>query len=196
MIQLHASKALFAKLSVDEHGRLPEQPQTAYLSGREPHSGSSLKSSSLNSSSLNSSSGNPLSGWHAHLFSLQRRQCVLWVHDATRFSLFMPCLTKPDFVALQWHFVDSLMNTLLKVGASDEQMQTAERLLQPLVIDAVCSRSVQGTLNRMKGDVEHMLNYDGVSVTELSGYRTGVWLADRPCNIKGYVLEPCCSRLS
>jgi len=129
--------------------------------------------------------GNPLSGWHAHLFSLQRRQCVLWVHDATRFALFMPCLTKPDFADFQWQFIDSFMNTLLKTGASDEQMMTADSLLQPLQIDSVCSRSVQGTLNRMKGDVEHMLNYDGVAVTELSGVRTGAWLADRPCNIKG-----------
>jgi hypothetical protein len=65
------------------------------------------------------------------------------------------------------------MNTLLKVGANDQQMTTATKLLSNFSIDSVCDRSVQGTLNRIKGDVEHMIWYDDAQV------------ADRPCNTKG-----------
>ena len=170
MIQLHVSKALFAKLPLDNQGALPADAPTDYLN---------------ESGLLPGGLDNPLSGWHAHLFTLQRRQCVLWAHDTTRFALFMPCLTKPDFAQLQWLFVDSLMNTLIKAGANEQQLDTAHQLLRPLRIDSVCNRSVQATITRMKGDIEHTLNFNQAAVTELSAYRTGAWLADRPCNVKG-----------
>ncbi len=177
MIQLHASKALFAKLPLGPEGRLPLKPATGYLEERL----GPVIDAGVNNPTLE----NPLSGWQAHLFTLQRRQCVLWVHGATRFPLFMPCLTKPDFADLQWHFIDTLMNTLLKAGATEAHMNTAEALLQPLQIDSVCDRSVQGTLNQMRGDIEHSLYVNDASVMDLSPYRTGVWLADRPTKVKG-----------
>lgn len=40
-------------------------------------------------------------------------------------------------------------------------------------------------MNRMKGDIEHMLWYDNANVTELSGYLTAIWLSERPCTVKG-----------
>jgi hypothetical protein len=39
-------------------------------------------------------------------------------------------------------------------------------------------------MNRMKGDIEHMLWYDNVDISDLSAYKTAAWLSDRPCNIK------------
>ena len=99
---------------------------------------------------------NPLNGWHANLILLQRRQCVLFVHDATRFPVFVPALKKADFAELDWHFQDSFMNTLLKVGADDNHMKAAEKLLAPLLCDSDCYRSVQGTLNQMEQDLGHI----------------------------------------
>jgi len=165
MIRIHATKKLLAKLPVDGDGYLPENKNRP-----------SVQISSAES---------PLSNWHANLINLQRRNCVLLVHDTTRFPLFIPCLTKPDFANLNWHFQDSLMNTLLKLGANQQQLDSAAAHLTQLGFDAICDRSVQGTMNQMKGDIEHMLWYDNANVTELSGYRTGVWLSDRPCTVKG-----------
>ena len=34
----------------------------------------------------------PLGSWHGHLFTLDRRQCVMFWHDATRYVLFLPGL--------------------------------------------------------------------------------------------------------
>ncbi|MBQ0779961.1 MAG: hypothetical protein KBT79_04050 [Thalassolituus oleivorans] len=167
MIRIHSTKKLFAKLPVDELGLLLAPKQSAAL---------------FNTSI--SEHTNPLGSWHANLLTLQRRNCILLVHDETLFPLFIPCLTKPDFKALQWHFEDVLMNTLLKAGASHEHMETASRLLQPLVFDTQCNRSVQGTMNRMAGDIEHTLYFNEIDVQDLSSYRTGAWLAERPCNVK------------
>ena len=44
---------------------------------------------------------NPLSNWHANLITLQRRNCILLVLDATRFPVLMKGLVKDDFPLLQ-----------------------------------------------------------------------------------------------
>jgi len=77
------------------------------------------------------------------------------------------------------------MNTLLKCGADDRHLDTANRYVRPFVVGTQCDRSVLGTLNRMKGDVEHLLWYDNVNIADTTGYRLGAWLADMPWTAKG-----------
>lgn len=161
MIRLHCTKKLLAKLPLLDDGRLPGRLSAEVA-------GESL-----------------LSGWNANLILLQRRQCVLFVHDATRFPVFVPALKKADFAELDYFFQDAFMNTLLKVGAEERHMSAAERLLAPLVCDSLTDRSVLGTLNQMGQDLGIKLDYDQVSVMDLSPYQTGAWLADRPCQAKG-----------
>lgn len=167
MIQFHVTKKLLVKLPLNEEGFLPRQPNNEWLHD---------KGQWVN---------NPLSGWHGNLITLQRRQCVLMVHDTTRFPVFIPCLSKPDFSTLDSRFADSFMNSLLKCSASEEQMAMANSLLAPLQSDSACNRSVQGTMRRMAGDIEHHLAYNQVNVAELTGYRLSAWLADSPCTVKG-----------
>lgn len=169
MITIHATKKLLAKLPVGEHGYLPTAPDRAYLDQNE----------------LRGPSPSLLGSWHANLLTLQRRNCILLVHDETRFPLFIPALKKPDFANLDWWFEDTLMNALLKCGASHEQIQTATQHTQRLQIDTVCDRSVQGTMSRMAMEVEHHLYYKEVNVADITGYRMSAWLADRPCTVKG-----------
>jgi hypothetical protein len=46
----------------------------------------------------------PLAQRHAHLFILDRRQCVLFCHDLTHYTLFLPGLRAPQFAELgRWH---------------------------------------------------------------------------------------------
>ncbi len=168
MIKIHATKKLLAKLPIDEQGFLPPDKNAPPLSGKKDDASESA-----------------LSGWHANLITLQRRNCILLVHDTTRFPLFIPCLTKPGFASLDWHFQDAFMNTLLKTGADHAMMESVEPLLQALCLDTECNRSVQGTMNQMKGDIEHRLWFDNVKLEDLSPYRVAAWLADRPCTIKG-----------
>lgn len=164
MIHLHCTRKLLAKLPVDGQGRLPSQRPGLWAANDDAES--------------------PLGHWHGNLLLIQRRQCLLLVHDATRFPVFIPALTKPDFAALECRFTDSFLNALLKAGADEALMQRALASLGPLVCDSVCNRSVQGTLNQMGQDLQHMLDYDGLKVAELTGYRQSAWLADRPCSIR------------
>jgi hypothetical protein len=98
MIRLHCTKKLLAKLPLGEDGRLKSRRDWPLRADADDES--------------------PLRGWHANLILLQRRQCVLFVHDATRFPVFVPALKKDHFADLDWFFQDSFMNTLLKLGAN------------------------------------------------------------------------------
>ena len=170
MIRLHCSKALYDKLPLRDSGRLLSKRPSPYSANDEPET--------------------RLSGWHAKPIVLQRRQCLLFVHDATRFPVFMIGVKMSDFAELDHRFEDHFMNTLLKTGADDPLMRAAHAQVGPLVCDTTNNRSVQGTLNHMGQDIKFMLEYEGAKVMDLSPYRVGAWLADRPCRGKdlgGYV---------
>ena len=167
MIHLHATRKLFERLPLNEQGQLSVTPRSKWLYER-----IILEN-------------NPLSGWHGNLLTLQRRNTLLLVHDVTRFPLVLPALLKPDWLELNDRFVDALMNTLLKCGAEELHLDTAHNLLRPLQVDSICDRTVQGTLNRMKGDIESMLWHEQVNLAEITGCRVGAWLAESPCSAKG-----------
>ncbi|MEC9254824.1 MAG: hypothetical protein VX771_03430, partial [Pseudomonadota bacterium] len=103
----------------------------------------------------------------------------------TRFPVFIPALTKPDLANIDRFFDDALMNTLLKCGATQEQLDTAAALLQPLAVVGGTDRSVLGTLNQLGQDIDHIIYFDSLSVAEMAGYAVSAWLADRPCSVKG-----------
>lgn len=167
MIQLHVTHKLNKRLPLNSDGQLAVTPRTEWL----------YQSPSLDI--------NPLSGWHGNVATLQRHNCVLLVHDETRFPLVLPAITKPDFFELNDRFVDALMNTLLKCGAEESQMESAHRHLRPLKVDTQCSRSAQGTLNRMKDEFECLLEDDELHLAEMTGYNAGAWLAESPRTVKG-----------
>lgn len=165
VIQLHCTKKLYEKLPLRDGGRLNRKKPSLYPANDAPET--------------------LISGWHANLLILQRRQCVLFVHDATRFPVLVPALKKSDFADLDFWFSDGFMNTLLKTGADDALMDRAHSALGPLVCDTICDRSVQGTMNQMAQSIEHMLWYENASILDISPTRTGAWLAERPCTAKG-----------
>ncbi|MCW2478602.1 DUF6933 domain-containing protein [Candidatus Symbiopectobacterium sp. NZEC135] len=167
MIHLHATRKLFEYLPLNEENRLPPTAHSQWL----------FEQPILDI--------NPLSNWHGHLIVLQRRNCLLLVHDATRFPVVLPTLHKKDCTELNAHIADAFLNTLLKCGADEKQIQAAQTYLRPIQVDTKVNRSVQGTLNQMKRDIEHLLWFENVKIAELSGYSLGQWLADRPCSVKG-----------
>lgn len=130
---------------------------------------------------------NPLGDWHANLHVIDRRQCVLFCHDKTRFALFLAGLKKPDFENLDYLFRDLFINTLLKSGYALETVEYAAGLMQhvEVVFDANCNRSVLGT---MKSVVHQdlfgtLMRVD--NVMDLLPYSTSARLNDRPTRVKG-----------
>ena len=165
MIHIHVTKKLYKKFSLDEHGHLKLDT---------PNSSTPEKVIDIN----------PLRDWHANSLTIQRRNCVLLVHNQTRFTVFIPCLRKKEFDSFQREFEFSFMNTLLKCGATDQQMDMANHLLEKVEIDSKCDRSVQGTLNQMAQYAKHIIEHDSIDVTQITGHRIGAHMADTPCTVK------------
>lgn len=167
MIRIHITQKLAAKLPLDSEGYLP------------------CKDDYPASDELLNVRESVLSGWHAHLLTLQRRNCVLFVHDETRFAVFLPMLTKPDFAMLDRHFHDVLMNALLMNSADDELMMAASDNLQSLCFDRYTDRSVNSTMTQMKAELETKLAYDDVDVEGLLPYSTSLSLSESIRSVNG-----------
>jgi hypothetical protein len=132
----------------------------------------------------------PLGSWHGHLFTLDRRQCVMFCHDATRYVLFLPGLRKEHFAALgqQW-FRSLYLATLAVFGCTDAQIRRVELALGPVRYDTATDRSVQGSMRVAKQDLEVWL-YRVPNVMNLDPLAVSCRLNERPVGIRGKCVWP------
>jgi len=131
----------------------------------------------------------PLGSWHGHLFTLNRRQCVMFMHDATRYALFLPGLRKAQFTELADWFRILYLATLAGFGCSDTQIKKVELVLGRVRYDTATDRSVQGSLRVAKQDLEAMV-YRVPNVMKLDPLATSCELSDRPATIHGKWIRP------
>ena len=94
-------------------------------------------------------SASPLGNWHANLYLFDRRNCLLFCHDETRYTLFLPGLTKPQFAELDGWFKELFTASLAYLGMPDSRVRRAELALGKIAFDTATDRSVLGSLNRM-----------------------------------------------
>lgn len=92
-----------------------------------------------------------LQGWHVNLIRLRRRKCVLAVNDQTRFALFFPGLTKPNFRSFESLFVERLAEELDWLGISRGKAAQAQLLMGRIEYGKTHSRNVLGTMSDMAG---------------------------------------------
>ena len=126
----------------------------------------------------------PLNSWHAHLLTLDRRQCALFCNDATRYVLFMPGLRAPQLAELgRWHR-DLFLAVLQAQGLVHHHIASAGLTLGPLQMDRSTDRSVLSSMNRVAGDLQFGLLRETSNVMELDPIKTSLWLNHRPCTIR------------
>jgi len=126
----------------------------------------------------------PLGSWHANLHIIDRHSVLLFCHDDTRYTLFLPGLRKPQFAELGRWFRETFTASLAYMGMADNLVRRAELALGPVRFDACTDRSVLGSLNQMHfmlearvSEVEDVMQLDPLSVTR--------WLCDTPMGAKG-----------
>lgn len=132
----------------------------------------------------------PLGSWHGHLFTMDRRQCVMFCHDTTRYVLFLPGLRKAHFAELgeRW-FRPLFLATLAVLGCPDTQIKKVAFALGPMRFDMTTDRSVQGSLRVAKLDLEAWL-YDVPNVMDLDPLAMSCRLNKRPATIRGKWVRP------
>ena len=125
----------------------------------------------------------PLGSWHVNLYSFDHRNCVLFCHDKTRYTIFIPGLRKKEFNELGRWFKEAFLASLAYMGMDDNQVKRAELVLGTVEFDTSTNRSVLGSLNQMQYmlqgrvvEVENVMLLNPLSVTR--------WLCNTPVSTK------------
>lgn len=112
----------------------------------------------------------PLACWHANLLRIDRRKCLLFTHDTTLFSLFVPGVTKPDFKHFPEMFGQALFKAMLQFEFSQVQIESMLDRCRDIRLGRTNSRSVLGSMNDMKQMIDlTVFGQGGLSATDIPG---------------------------
>lgn len=103
----------------------------------------------------------PLGNWHANLLTLDRRKCVIFTNDQTRYSFLVVGLRKPDFQILDEVFRQSLFKSLLNDGFDQEQIEKVLDEIREISFTKTSSRSVLGSMNDITDIIKWTLPAEG-----------------------------------
>jgi hypothetical protein len=140
-------------------------------------------------SSVPLADANPLGSWHAHLHVIDRRQCVMFCHDTTRFILFQAGLRKEQFNNLGQMHRELFRFALVSMGVPDSSIKRVELAMGPAIFDTATDRSVLGTLNQSRSDFDHFIS-DYRNILEVDPVIAARWLNHRPLTARGTWLWP------
>ncbi len=130
----------------------------------------------------------PLGSWHAHLYRHDRRQCVLFCHDESRYCLFLPGLVKADFAELGRLHRELFLATLAVLNLPEAKLKRVAMALGQAQCDRKTDRSVLGSLRITDIDLSwlihdhHVLDCDPLAVS--------LELNERPTSVKGRYFWP------
>lgn len=99
--------------------------------------------------------------WHANLLRIDRRKCVLFTHDATLYSVFVPGLKKPEFEHLDEVFGQRLFKALLWGGFPQTQIEQMLEACRVIRCTRSSNRSVLGSMNDIRFHIEVNVEHDG-----------------------------------
>jgi hypothetical protein len=100
-------------------------------------------------------------GWHANLLRIERRKCVLFTHDKTLYSVFVPGLKKPEFEQLPEVFGQCLFKTLLWEEFPQVQIELMLEAARMIRFTRSNSRSVLGSMNDLQFQAQVHIHHDG-----------------------------------
>ena len=112
--------------------------------------------------------------WHANVFHIERRKCVLVTNDTTLFSMFIPALRKPDFLSFQVIFGQLLFKNLLHEKIPQRQIEAVLSECEVIQYEKTNNRSVLGSMNDQRYQLEYFIHAEGglasTDIYELNHY--------------------------
>jgi len=124
-----------------------------------------------------------LGSWHAHLYNIDHRQCVIFCHDASRYILFLPGLRKDHFADLGSMLRDYFLASLATLGVKGVPLHRVAMALGPVQFDRNTNQSVLASLRVASSDLSWML--EDINVMDCDPLALSMRLNDRPVTIKG-----------
>ncbi len=99
--------------------------------------------------------------WHANLLRIDRRKCVLFTHDKTLYSVFVPGLKKAEFERLDEIFGQHLFKVLLRDEFTQTQIERMLEACRVIRCTPSSNRSVLGSMNNMRFHLGWYVEQDG-----------------------------------
>ena len=99
--------------------------------------------------------------WHANLLRFDRRKCVLFTHDATLYSVFVPGLRKPEFEQLDEVFGQRLFKALVWDEFAQAQIERMLEACRVIRFTRSSDRSVLGSMNDIRFHLGAHVEDDG-----------------------------------
>jgi hypothetical protein len=99
--------------------------------------------------------------WCGHIFTVERRKCILFINERTLFVCLAISVVKSDYRRIVPFFLDLLGWTLRQEGFSDEESAWVLSQHRRMVVDRTHDRSVLGSLNNRITDTKCIIEYKG-----------------------------------
>jgi len=102
-----------------------------------------------------------ISDWYGHLFTVERRKAILFIHERTLFVCLAMGVTKSDYRRIVPFFLDLLGRTLRQEGFNQEETAWVLALHKEMLVGRTRNRSTLGSLNNRIGDAKYLIEDDG-----------------------------------
>ena len=102
-------------------------------------------------------SSDDIGGWHANLLRIDRRKCILFTHDKSLYSFFVPGLTKPHFQKFNEVFRQNLFRNLVAENLPQEYIEIFLEDIREIKICKPNNRSVLGSMNDLTFQLKYQI---------------------------------------
>ena len=110
----------------------------------------------------------PLWSWHAKVFHVERRKCILVTNDSTLLCMFIPGLKSPDFKTFSIIFGQYLFKILLNEEIPQKQIETVLSECENIQYAKTNNRSVLGSMNDQNFQLEYIIqDAGGLAATDI-----------------------------
>ncbi|MFH1921759.1 MAG: hypothetical protein ABIP48_17990, partial [Planctomycetota bacterium] len=101
----------------------------------------------------------PIGDWYGHIFTVDRRKCVLFINEPTLFVCPAFGVVKSDYRRIVPFFLDVLTWTLRNMLFPDNEVAWLLDHHTDLTIGRTVNRSTVGSMNNRIADAKHMFQW-------------------------------------
>ena len=103
----------------------------------------------------------PFGDWYGHIFSLDRRKCIIFINEPTHFVCFAACVSKTQYHNITQFFIELLKSALQTTSFTAKEIECILGFHADLRIGKTINRSTMGSLNNRVTDTKCMAEYYG-----------------------------------
>jgi hypothetical protein len=127
----------------------------------------------------------PFGDWYGHIFTVERRKCILFVNEPTLFVCPALGVVKSNYRQIVPFFVSVLAQALRTMDFSKMEIDWILGKHNEMALDRATNRSTLGSLNNRVADTKAHIAWDGgFSVSDIGGVTK--WLNETPMKPIGY----------